>query len=312
MMKKIKYAVFWNCLGLSFCEILLCFFVFLFFHSRNISVFYVLFFFFLLLTINYFFYKYLVKFTKPDALLAKKFQIKENEFSNKRNYRRKLLGNIAHEMKTPLFTVQSYILTLLEEENPPPTIYKNYLKRANAGIQRLETIVKNLEMIYKLENNLFQLNRTVFNIIHLIQCVFDMVEIPAMKKNISLKFEKLYEYPRYVFADKEKIEDVLTNLFINAIKYGKIGGHVIVGIQTSDAKNCIKISDNGIGIAKKHLPRIFDRFYRVEKSGSRQTGGSGLGLSIVKHILEAHGENVQVTSEKTKGTTFAFSLPSGK
>ena len=164
-------------------------------------------------------------------------------------------------------------------------------------------------MIYKLESDSLDLKPIVFDIRNLIQKVFDMLEITALKKNISLNFEKFYEFPEYVFADKQKIEQVLTNLIINAIKYGKPGGYVIVGIHHKDLKNnCIVISDNGIGIAEKHLPRIFERFYRVEKSRSRQAGGSGLGLSIVKHILEAHEKNISVKSQKGKGSTFSFCL----
>ena len=231
----------------------------------------------------------------------------KKEFLDTQAYRRNFLGDISHEVKTPLFTVQSYILTLLEEDNPDPIIYKKYLQRAYFGTERLESIFKNLDLIYKLESHHLDLKPVVFDITALIQKVFDLVEISAIKKNIALKFEKFYEFPKYVFADKERIEDVLTNLITNAIKYGKRGGNVIVGICDEGAeKNCITVSDDGMGIAQKHVSRIFERFYRVEKSRSRDAGGSGLGLSIVKHILESHGESISVKSQKNKGTRFFF------
>jgi two-component system phosphate regulon sensor histidine kinase PhoR len=224
-------------------------------------------------------------------------------------YRREFLGNISHELKTPLFTVQGYISTLLDGAMEDKKIRKKYLERADKGVERLIYIVQDLDMITKLENGDLNLVLSSFNIVELIQNVFDLLEMKAEKKNIILTFDNKYFKPIMVFADKEKIQQVLTNLVFNSIKYGKENGSTEVGIENLvDNKVIVRVTDNGEGIEKQHIPRLFERFYRVDKSGSRAEGGSGLGLSIVKHIVEAHNEKIFIKSEFNKGSEFSFSL----
>lgn len=234
---------------------------------------------------------------------------KEIEKLNTReDFRRDFLGNVSHELKTPLFTAQGYILTILDNSIEDKKIKKKYLERANKSIERLNFIVKDLDMIANLESGM-QLNYETFNIIKLISDIFEMLEINAAKKNITLSFDKIYEYPLLVNADIERIKQVLINLISNSINYGKINGSTTVCVQLfTKTKFIIKITDNGIGIDKKYLPRLFERFYRVDKSRSRNEGGSGLGLSIVKHIVEAHNQHIFVESQKNIGTTFSFTL----
>lgn len=232
-----------------------------------------------------------------------------NKLNYRENYRRDFLGNVAHELKTPLFTVQGYLLTLIEGAAENKEIREKYLKRANNAIERLSEIVGDLDLITKLETNDLKLNMDTFNIIKLIQKVFDLLEMQGKKRNIKLTFDKFYDIPEFVIGDEAKIEQVLINLVMNSIKYGKIGGTTIISISyADDEKIMIKVSDNGEGIDKESLPRLFERFYRVDKSRSRDQGGSGLGLSIVKHIIEAHEQTIDVKSTVGKGSTFYFTL----
>lgn len=225
------------------------------------------------------------------------------------SFRRDFLGNVAHELKTPLFTVQGYILTLLEGAVNDKQIRMKYLDRANKGVERLVAVIKDLDMIAKLENEGLKLNIEVFNILELIQNVFDLFEMKAKKRNISLTFDKIYEFPVFVKGDVEKIEQVLINLVVNSIKYGNPNGTTIVGVEDySDKKFRVKVIDDGEGIKKEHLSRLFERFYRVDQSRSREQGGSGLGLSIVKHIVEAHNENIFLKSTFKEGSEFSFTL----
>ncbi|MFK8060068.1 MAG: sensor histidine kinase [Polaribacter sp.] len=225
------------------------------------------------------------------------------------SFRRDFLGNVAHELKTPLFTVQGYILTLLEGAVNDKQIRMKYLDRANKGVERLVAVIKDLDMITKLETEGTKLNIQVFNILELVQNVFDLFEMKAKKRNISLIFDKIYEFPVFVKGDIEKIEQVLINLVVNSIKYGKPNGTTIFGVEEyTNQKLIIKIIDNGESIKKEHLPRLFERFYRVDQSRSREQGGSGLGLSIVKHIIEAHHENIFLKSTYSEGSEFSFTL----
>ena len=229
------------------------------------------------------------------------------------NYRKEFMGNISHELKTPLFTVQGYILTLLDGAMKDKKVRKKYLQRANKGVERLIYIIKDLDMITKLEVGGLILNKENFNILTMVQNVFDLLEMKAAKKNISLVFDKEYFDEIIVNADKERIEQVLTNLIVNSLKYGKQDGTTEVSIESlSKNKFLIRVTDNGEGISKDNLPRIFERFYRVDKSGSRKEGGSGLGLSIVKHIVEAHTEKIYVESQLGIGSEFSFTLEKGK
>lgn len=224
-------------------------------------------------------------------------------------YRREFLGNVSHELKTPLFTIQGYILTLLEGAVKDKELRHKYLKRADKGVERLIYIIKDLDMIAKLESGDLNLKSEIINIVELIKNIFELVEIKAKKNNITLSFDKNYDNPILIKGDKERIEQVLINLIINSIKYGNSDGLTTVSIA-SYSKNqiVINIEDNGEGINKTHIPRLFERFYRVDRSRSRKQGGSGLGLAIVKHIVESHKQQVFVKSTLGKGSIFSFTL----
>ncbi|OYQ43797.1 sensor histidine kinase [Flavobacterium aurantiibacter] len=224
-------------------------------------------------------------------------------------YRREFLGNVSHELKTPLFTVQGYLLTLLDGAMNDKNIRKKYLERAEKGVERLIFIVQDLDMISKLESGDLNLNLSKFNIVELVQNVFDLLEMKAEEKNILLSFDRKYLRPIRVFGDQEKIQQVLVNLIVNSIKYGKVNGSTEVGIESlTDNKIIVRIKDDGEGIEPQYIPRLFERFFRVDKSGARAEGGSGLGLSIVKHIIEAHDEKIYIESEFGKGSEFSFTI----
>ena len=240
---------------------------------------------------------------------AEKKQQQIQNLTIREGYRREFLGNVSHELKTPLFTVQGYLLTLADGAIKDKKISLNYLNRANKGVERLIAIVKDLDLISKLESADLQLNKEPFNIIELIQNVFDLLEMKSKKRKISLLFNKHYNYPIMVIGDIERIEQVLINLIVNSIKYGKIGGTTMVSVDAYiNEKVIVKIADNGEGLKPEHQSRIFERFYRVDQSRSREQGGSGLGLSIVKHIIEAHDEEIFLKSTYKKGTEFSFTL----
>jgi len=241
-------------------------------------------------------------------VFAENKQQEIEKLHNRDNFRRDFLGDVSHELKTPLFTAQGYLLTLIEGSIDSKKIQNKYLERANKSIERLNFIVKDLDMISKLESGM-KLNYESFNIIKTINDVFEMLEFKAGKKNISLNFDQAYEFPILVYGDNERIEQVLINLISNSINYGKINGITTVSIHSySTNQFIIKVSDNGVGIDKKEIPRLFERFYRVDKSRSREQGGSGLGLAIVKHIVEAHNQQVFAKSNLHKGSTFSFTL----
>lgn len=228
-------------------------------------------------------------------------------------YRREFLGNVSHELKTPLFTVQGYISTLLDGAIEDKIIRKKYLKRAEKGVERLIYIVEDLDMITKLEVGDLNLEFSEFDIVDLIQNVFDLLEMKADKKKITLAFENRLIQPIFVKGDKDKLQQGIENLIVNSIKYGKEGGLTEVGvINLTKKKVLVRITDNGEGIERQNLPRVFERFYRVNKSGSRTEGGSGLGLAIVKHIIEGHKEKIYVESEFGIGSEFSFTLTKAK
>lgn len=223
-------------------------------------------------------------------------------------FRKEFLGNVSHELRTPLFTAQGYILTLLGDTMDDPDLLQKYLNRANKSLERLDAIVKDLDVISRLETGM-KLNYSNFNIVSLVNDVFEMLEMNAAKRNINLSFDKLYETPLLVNADIEKIQQLLINLITNSINYGKLGGKTVVSIRSHSRKKLIiKIADDGIGIDPVHIPRLFERFYRADKSRSREHGGSGLGLSIVKHIIEAHDQELFVESKLGMGSVFGFTL----
>ncbi|GGE14388.1 sensor histidine kinase [Psychroflexus salis] len=242
------------------------------------------------------------KFAKDKKLEIETLQVREN-------YRKEFMGNISHELKTPLFTVQGYILTLLDGAIKDKKVRKKYLNRASKGVDRLLYIVKDLDMITKLETGDLNLHQDDFDLIEMIENVFELLEMKAAKKEISVKLDKNYQRPVLVHGDQERVQQVLTNLIVNSIKYGRKKGNTTISIEDINKDHLvIKVIDDGIGIEKEHIPRLFERFFRVDKSGSRKEGGSGLGLSIVKHIIEAHEENLAVESEFGKGSTFSFTL----
>lgn len=242
------------------------------------------------------------RFAKNKKLEIETLKVREQ-------YRKEFLGNVSHELKTPLFTIQGYILTLLDGAMDDKNIREKYLKRASEGVERLGYIVNDLDMITKLEAGDLRLTVVEFDIVELVRIVFGMVEMRANKKKITLTFDMDYSKPIMVRADRERIQQVLANLIINSIKYGREKGTTEVSIENLiKNKVIVRVTDNGEGLETKHLPRLFERFYRVDKSGSRKEGGSGLGLSIVKHIIEAHNEKIYVESEHDVGSEFSFTL----
>lgn len=246
------------------------------------------------------------KFARDKKLEIETLKVREQ-------YRKEFLGNVSHELKTPLFTIQGYILTLLDGAMNDKNIREKYLQRASEAVERLSYIVSDLDMITKLEVGDLRLNFETFDIVDLAKNVFGMMEMRAAKKKITLTFDIDYQNPIMVSADKERIQQVLANLIINSIKYGREKGTTEISIENLiKNKVIVRVTDNGEGIEKKHLPRLFERFYRVDKSGSRKEGGSGLGLSIVKHIIEAHDEKIYVESEYGVGSEFSFTLEKSK
>lgn len=224
-------------------------------------------------------------------------------------FRKEFLQNLSHELKTPIFAIQGYVDTLLNGALENPEVNKKFLNNTSRNVDRLVSLVDDLDEISKLEMGALQLNKTNFVIQDVTKEVFDSLSIKAEEKQIRLQIKKGCEIPLTVFADKEKIKQVFTNLIDNAIKYGKQNGEVEASFyKVDDARVLIEISDNGFGIAEEHLSRIFERFYRTDIARSRKVGGSGLGLSICKHIIEAHGQAIHVRSTLDVGTTFGFTL----
>jgi len=240
---------------------------------------------------------------------AKDKKLEIDTLNIREKYRKEFIGNVSHELKTPLFTVQGYISTLLEGAIKDKKLRKKYLERADKGVERLTYIIKDLDMITKLEVGDLSLEVEPFDIVDLVKNTFDLLEIKAARKKISLVFDIDYLNPVMVLGDKERIQQVLTNLIVNSIKYGEINGTTEVSIENLiKNKVIVRVTDNGEGIEQEHILRLFERFYRVDKSGSRKEGGSGLGLAIVKHIIEAHNERIYVESEVGVGSEFSFTI----
>lgn len=223
-------------------------------------------------------------------------------------YRKNFVGNVSHELKTPIFSIQGYLHTLLEGGIYDEDINFKYIERAAQNADRLQKIVEDLEGIAKLESGKLELNLSQFNVYSLVKEVIQDLNISALESNISLGFKRGTNNSFMVEGDKGMIRQVFINLITNSIKYGKEDGQTEISFYDMDKNLLIEISDNGIGIDSKHLNHVFDRFYRVDPSRSRMQGGSGLGLSIVKHILEAHQQTIKVTSTLGKGSTFSFTL----
>lgn len=236
---------------------------------------------------------------------------RENEIEKleiRESYRRQFVGNVAHELKTPIFNIQGYIDTLLDGALEDSNINRKFLERANKSVSRMIYIVEDLDAITKLEGGKIEIEEEPVDVIELILDVVDQLEMKAKKRNVNIVVEdpRLERY--MVEADIEKIKQVLINLMVNAIKYGKEGGEVLVRTFDMDENVLVEVADNGNGIPQKHLSKIFERFYRVDKSRDREQGGSGLGLSIVKHIIEAHNQSINVRSTIGTGSTFSFTL----
>ncbi|WP_312557514.1 sensor histidine kinase [Empedobacter brevis] len=236
-------------------------------------------------------------------------QSKEIDVLHEReNYRRDFLGNISHELKTPLFSVQGYLLTLIEGGVEDESIRDKYLNRINKSVDRLIYLVKDLDMIAELERGRINIEFSVFNLTALVQDVIDLLEIKAEKNNIKISLNYPIHQPIKVVGDIQKIQQVLINLIVNAINYSNSNTEISIDFEEYDDKIQVSIKDQGVGIKQEDIDRIFERFYRIDKSRNRNNGGSGLGLAIVKHILEAHNQKIYVTSKIGKGSTFSFYL----
>lgn len=236
---------------------------------------------------------------------------KEKEVNTLRSletYRRQFLGNISHELKTPIFNIQGYLHTLLEGGLTDNSINIKFLDRAAKNVERLETIVSDLETIAQLESEQMVLEVEPFEIKALVREVFEDHEQLAFNRRIRMMFKSGAENEFMILADRDRIRQVLNNLITNSLKYGKEGGTTKVSFYDMDDRILVEVGDDGIGIDEKHLKHVFDRFYRVDVSRSRELGGSGLGLSIVKHILEAHKQSITVRSTVGLGTTFSFTM----
>ena len=223
-------------------------------------------------------------------------------------YRKNFVGNVSHELKTPIFSIQGYLHTLLEGGIHDEKINVKYIERAAQNADRLQNIVEDLERIAKLESGKLDINMQKCDIKSLVKEVIQDFNIVASESNIELCFKVGDDESFLVNCDKEMIRQVLINLITNSIKYGREDGKTEIAFYDMGSNVLIEISDNGIGIESKHLKHLFDRFYRVDPSRSRMLGGSGLGLSIVKHLIEAHQQTIKVTSTLGKGSIFSFTL----
>lgn len=242
--------------------------------------------------------------TLDSERLAEIKELKEQE-----KFRREFLGNISHELKTPIFTIQGYILSLLDGAMEDPELASKYLNRASKSIERINNILEDLDFITKLEAGAMSVKPVPYDIHRQMIDIFDQMEPIAAERKVALRLIRDYDPPILVKADPKRIEQVLINIIQNSIKYSKKeSARVEINIIENPQVIKILITDNGLGIPKADLPRIFERFYRVEKSRARDAGGSGLGLAIVKHIMEAHQQRIEVQSEEGIGTTFSFTL----
>ena len=240
--------------------------------------------------------------------LAKKTNTELAKLKSEEKFRREFIGNLAHELKTPIFSIQGYILTLLEGGLEDSSVNKKFLKRASKGVERMNKIIMDLDMISRFESDRINMDFRENNIVEICEEIIESLELKAKEYNTVLRLAKNYDNPILVNCDKDKIGQVIQNLLINAIKYSENNSEVIIRFTDVESNLLIEVEDNGLGINESHINRLFERFYRVDKSRARNEGGTGLGLSIVKHIIEAHGHNVQVRSTEGEGSTFFFTL----
>jgi len=226
-------------------------------------------------------------------------------------YRREFLANVAHEIKTPIANMQGYISTLLGGGLEDQKINREFLVKTEKNIDRLIELVNDLDIISSLESGEVHMEKTRFDINALAREIFEFLEDNARAANIKFIFGNEDSSPVWVYADRDRIRQVLVNLLENSVKYGRDAGRTKVSFYDMDENYLIEVSDNGIGIEEQHIPRLFERFYRVDKHRSRVEGGTGLGLAIVKHIIEAHGQTINVRSSPKIGSTFSFTLKKG-
>lgn len=229
-----------------------------------------------------------------------------NKLKQRESYRKEFLGNVSHELKTPLFTIQGYLLTIIDDEFEDKEVSMKFLNNANNAVERMINIVKDLEQISLLEMDILRLDKSKFDIVKITKGIIERMSFDADKRGIKLVCK--YDKEIFVYADQNRIEQVMVNLISNAIKYGSDNGTTNIEFIDGFNRVVIEVSDDGVGIPKEDIPRIFERFFRVDKSRSRETGGTGLGLSIVKHILDAHSSKITVRSQAGEYTTFSFSL----
>jgi two-component system phosphate regulon sensor histidine kinase PhoR len=223
-------------------------------------------------------------------------------------FRKEFLANLSHELKTPIFNIQGYVHTLLDDPMDDPELMRHFLERTAKSIDRLINLVDDLDAISRIERGEVAMVMEIFELSQLVKEVIESMELKANDKKIHLHIAKGFDKSFFVLGDKEKIRQVITNLIDNSIKYGNTGGTTKVSFFDMDDNILVEVTDNGIGIAEEHLPRLFERFYRIDKHRSREQGGTGLGLAIVKHIIEAHQQTINVRSTINVGTTFAFTL----
>lgn len=239
-------------------------------------------------------------------IIAKKKADEEQQ--NHQNFRKEYIGNIAHELKTPIFNIQGYVLTLLDGGLEDERINRDYLQRASNSVDRIINIIEDLDLITRLDSGEVPLNIKPFDFVVLLKELHSSIELLARENEITLFIKTDYKKPIVVEGDKDKLFQVLMNLSVNGIKYGKPGGKLHVNINEIHNKYLVEVTDDGLGISEENLPRVFERFYRADKSRGRKMGGSGLGLSIVKHIIEAHQQTITVSSKINEGSTFAFTV----
>lgn len=240
--------------------------------------------------------------------IAAERQKETEHLKNLESYRKEYLGNVSHELKTPVFNIQGYVSTLIDGGLNDPTINLDYLKRADKSIERIINIIDDLETITQLETGSLELEIEKFDITALCRDIIEQLDIQASKNKIKLVLSKKADKPLFVMADKFRIRQVLVNLITNSVKYGNSNGKTEINFGLYKDEVIVEVKDNGIGIAKEHLPRLFERFYRIDKGRSREQGGTGLGLAIVKHIIEAHHKTINVESKVGEGTMFTFTL----
>lgn len=255
--------------------------------------------------------KSLTKVNEDVVEWAQSTQKELTELKSLETYRKNYVGNISHELKTPIFSIQGYLHTLLDGGLEDAKINRNFLERAAKNADRLQSIVEDLETISRLESETTLIEKSKFDLKSLAEEVMHDLESMASEKQISLIFKNSASSTFTVYADKEMMRQVLNNLIVNSIKYGKDQGTTKLSFYDMENQVLVEVSDNGVGIEEKHLKHLFDRFYRIETSRSRKIGGSGLGLSIVKHIIEAHKQSINVRSTPGLGSTFGFTMDKG-